>query len=153
MTTEERLKTPFKWSEVDDTGEITAAAGGLRFTGRKKGLLVLSVIRAVSLVGPWVPWPTVLAMLVAGGLAFLLAGVGFFRVFTLHNPMTYVLVPLVAGLVVWVTPWTWVEVEYLDGEGMVRRVYFADGTPHGRLLGSGIRALYERLKDVGREGR
>jgi hypothetical protein len=133
-----------KLSWYDDRGSINPTPQGFLFVGQK-GLLGMSRVTAIQLVGPVIPWAAVVSLVIGNVLVLLMAKAGVFNFLTLENPMTYVLLVAIDLFALAGWPMNWVLVDSVGEQGQPVRAYFTVGSVLGRWTG-GRKRLYAQLR-------
>jgi hypothetical protein len=139
---ERRIRSWMKLAWYDDRGVIESIPGGIRFVGRKE-VTVMQGVRSVEIIGP--VRMTMAFVLFGNALVLTMAALGAFQLFTLANPLTY----LMLGVINWIGPgnWPmrWVRVEY--GTDRLERAYLTPALSLSRWSG-GTERLAAQIRAI-----
>ena len=133
------LQSWFNWRRYEDDGTLVVYDDDFVFSG-KRGDIYFSADSGFELVGPLLPRSTLLGFVGGIALIFAMAWFGVFNVFTLDNPLLYVLVAVLGLLAIVTTPLYWIKVRYRGEDGQVRNAYLA-----ARGLFGGTKRVFRRL--------
>jgi hypothetical protein len=125
-----------------DKGELRGRRGAVRFVGASSNIEMQSISH-VAVRAQRYAW---VQLLIGDALVLLGMALGCFSFFTFDNPLTYPMLIVFNLLFFFVVRRKWVEVEYADELGQVKRVYFSDGSTFGwGGVSGGTKRIYELI--------